>query len=130
MELVIPPTNRGDAITRLVAYLAEALPGKALKVRVDKLTKRRSVQQNRALWGVAYKVLADETGNDAEDLHVYFLGEWGGWEIIDVMGQQRRVPLRRSSKLSTEEFNDYYAFIQRRAAVNGYYVPDPNEDGK
>lgn len=88
---------------------------------------RRSDQQNRALWGVAYKTLADATGNDPDDLHTYFLGEWAGWQTVNVMGQARRLPKRRSSKLNKAEFAEFYAFIQRRAAEAGYYVPDPGE---
>lgn len=89
--------------------------------------KTRSHEQNAALWGVAYKTLADATGNDPEDLHTFFLGEWSGWDVIDVMGQQRRVPKRRSSKMTTVEFSEFYEFIQRRAAECGYNVPSPNE---
>ena len=54
-------------------------------------------------------------------------GEFHGWEVIDVLGQQRRRPVRRSSKLNTMEFSDFYAYIQRRSAEMGVYVPDPGE---
>lgn len=118
---------RAGMIQRIAAFLESALPGQALKVEVARYAKRRSDQQNRALWGVAYKALSEATGNDPEDLHTFFLGEHFGWEVIDVMGQKRRVPKRRSSRLDTGEFADFYAFIQRRAAECGYYVPDPNE---
>jgi len=103
------------------------LSGKKVKVTVGQYRKSRSVQQNRALWGIAYKALSESTGNDAEDLHQYFLIEYHGSEVIEVMGQKRKVPLKRSSTMTTSEFSDFYQFIQRRAAENGYYVPDPNE---
>ena len=99
-----------------------------LEVSSKRWVKSRTDPQNRSLWGIAYKLLSAETGNDPEDLHEYFLGEWGGWKTIDVMGQKRRQPERRSSKLNTVEFNDFYAFIQRRSAEVGYYIPDPGEE--
>jgi hypothetical protein len=69
----------------------------------------------------------DATGNDPDDLHEYFLGEWGGWETISVMSRKRLVPIRRSSKLSTVEFSEFYAFIQQRAAEKvGIFIPDPD----
>jgi hypothetical protein len=103
------------------------LPGKRLRVEVGEYRKRRSDDQNRALWGVAYKTLHDATGNDPEDLHEFFLGEFFGWKVRDVMGQKRKVPMRRSSKLSTVEFADFYAFIQQRSAETvGVFVPDPD----
>lgn len=123
----LPATGRERIADNLRAFVMSALPGKELRVEVCEYRKRRSHDQNAALWGVAYKTLSDATGNDAGDLHTYFLGEWAGWEVITVMGQQRRVPKRRSSKLTTVEFSDFYAFIQQRAAETvGVYVPDPD----
>lgn len=98
-----------------------------LRVTVELAKRKRSDPQNAALWGVAYATLKDATGNDPHDLHEFFLGEHFGWEVYEVMGQKRRRPIRRSSKLSTVEFAEFYAFIQQRAAEAGYYVPDPNE---
>lgn len=124
---VLPKSGRERIADNLRAFVMSALPGKELRVEVCEYRKRRSQDQNAALWGVAYKTLSDATGNDADDLHTFFLGEWGGWEVITVMGQQRRVPKRRSSKLTTVEFADFYAFIQRRSAETvGVYVPDPD----
>jgi len=125
--ITIPADNRAAMIDRVVSFLSSALPGKALRVEICQFRKRRSMDQNAALWGVAYKALSDATGNDADDLHTFFLGEWAGWDTVDVLGQKRRVPKRRSSKLTTAEFSEYYDFIQRRAAECGYYVPSPNE---
>jgi len=125
--ITIPAEDRAAMIDRVADFLKSALPGKTLRVEICQFRKRRSMDQNAALWGVAYKALQDATGNDPEDLHTFFLGEWAGWDTVDVMGQKRRVPKRRSSKLTTVEFSEYYEFIQRRAAECGYYVPSPNE---
>jgi len=123
----LPATSRERIANNLRAFVLSALPGKELRVEVCEYRKRRSQDQNAALWGVAYKTLSDATGNDPDDLHTFFLGEWGGWETVQVMGQVRRVPKRRSSKLTTVEFSDFYAFIQQRAAETvGVYVPDPD----
>ena len=123
----LPATNRERIADNLRAFVMSALPGKQLRVEVCEYRKRRSQDQNAALWGVAYKTLSDATGNDPDDLHTFFLGEWAGWEVVDVMGQKRRVPKRRSSKLTTAEFSEFYAFIQQRSAETvGVYVPDPD----
>lgn len=123
----LPKTERQRIADNLRDFVMTAMPGKELRVEVCEYRKRRSQDQNAALWGVAYKTLHDATGNDPEDLHTYFLGEWGGWETIDVMGQKRRVPIRRSSKLTTVEFAEFYAFIQQRSAETvGVYIEDPD----
>jgi hypothetical protein len=126
-NFVLPPTGRERIADNLRAFVLAALPGKKLRVEVCEFRKRRSQDQNAALWGIAYKTLSDATGNDPDDLHTYFLGEWAGWEVVSVMGQKRRVPKRRSSKLTTTEFGDFYAFIQRRSAETvGVFIPDPD----
>lgn len=129
-QFILPKIMPRTGLIQRIAAFMQALPqDKAWQVTVCAFKKTRSNQQNRALWGVAYKVLSDATGNEPEDLHEYFLGEWGGWDTIKVLGQKRRVPIRRSSKLSTLEFSDFYAFIQRRSAETvGVYVPDPDPD--
>jgi hypothetical protein len=120
-------SERVETVERIAHIMRTVLPGKKVQVTVGQYCKSRSNQQNRALFGVAYKVLSEATGNDPEDLHRYFKGEYGGWEVMEVMGQKCKVPKIRSSSMTTSEFSDFYQFIQRRAARAGYNVPDPNE---
>jgi hypothetical protein len=56
------------------------------------------------------------------------LGECFGWETVEGFGRKRLKPLKRSAKLTTLEFSDFVAFIQRKAAEFGVYVPDPEGD--
>ena len=119
--------KRAVRAQRIATFLSALDPEKGWELIVRPFKNTRSGKQNRALWGLAYKILAEETGNDPEDLHEYFLGEWGGWEVLDVMGQKRRVPKRRSSKLNTAEFAAFFDFIQKRSASTvGIYIPDPD----
>lgn len=99
------------------------------ELTIQLFRRTRSSQQNRALWGLAYKMISDETGYELEELHEYYLGTHFGWTVKTVFGQKKRVPNKRSSKLSTVEFNEYFAFIQRHAAQHlGLYIPDPDPD--
>ena len=111
----------------LMAFIDRLPMARKWKVVVDLYKKTRSNEQNRYLWGVAYKALEDATGQPKEDWHDYMLGEFYGWEEKEMFGKKKLRPLKRSSKLTTSEFCDYVAFIQQRAAENGLYVPDPNE---
>jgi len=112
----------------LAEFLRRALPGKPLRVEVAEYRRKRSDQQNRYLWGVAYKRLQDATGQPAEDWHEFFLGEFFGWERGELFGRPRLRPIRRSSRLTTAEFGELVEFIQARAAENGVYIPSPNEE--
>ena len=118
---------RDEMITRIVRFL-EILPSdKPWEVLVRPFRKTRSSLQNRALWGIAYKLLSEHTGHEPDELHEYFLGEFHGWEVVDFFGQKKRRPKGRSHDMNTREFSDYYAFIQRKAAeLLGVYIPDPD----
>lgn len=119
----------------LMGFLSTLRTDKEYSVTIGDVKKERSDPQNRALWGCAYKTLRDATGNDPEDLHTYFCGEYFGWVEYDVMGQTRKRPRRTTTKdengkrdvISTLDLSDFYAFIQQRSAETvGVYVPDPD----
>lgn len=132
---ILPRASRGDrerAVGRVARFLAGLGDGDAWKVEITKSRKRRSDQQNRYLWGVCYPTFLSGGGEElrdwaAEDLHEYFLGEVFGWERLQGLGRTRMRPLKRSSRLSTVEFGEFVAAIQRKAAELGIYIPDPNE---
>lgn len=109
--------------------------GKYLELSVDVYKPKRSMEQNAALFGHAYKILRAETGNDKEDLHDYFCGEYFGWKVQEVMGERRKKPIRttttdeegKKAVLSKIEFADFFAFVQQRSAETvGVYIPDPD----
>ncbi len=119
--------RRRTRAQRVATFLAGLSTEKAWELVVRPFKNTRSNQQNRALWGLAYKLLSEHTGHEPEELHEYFLGEFGGWEIKNILGQKKRVPKMRSHKMTTLEFSDFFAFIQRRSAETvGVFIPDPD----
>jgi hypothetical protein len=95
-------------------------------VKENKVT--RTDRQNRYLWGCAYKAVCEHLpGWDADDVHTYLLGEWSGWERLEAFGRVSFKPVRRSSKLSVQEFSDYVDFIQRTMAAKGIIIPDADQ---
>lgn len=125
-RIVLPKGER--SLARVVAFLSSLSKDKAWKVEISEHKRSRSNEQNAYLWGVAYPaILKRLSGWESNDLHEYFLGEHFGWETLEGLGRKRVKPIRRSSKLSTVEFSDFVAFIQRTMAERGVYVPDPGE---
>jgi hypothetical protein len=128
---ILPPVtaDRERVVENLHSFLMTAVPGKQLKVTIQVATKRRSDEQNRYLWGVVYPTIlqsSEELGGwSAEDLHEYFLGEIYGWDTLAGFGRKRLRPIRRSSGMSTVEFNDFISQIQQRMAEQGVFIPDP-----
>jgi hypothetical protein len=124
---------RERAIEKVAGFLSRLPQEKAWRVSVQEQRRTRTQQQNRYLWGICYPAILTGGGEalagwDAEDLHEYFLGEHFGWETLEGFGRKRVKPLRRSAKLTTQEFSDHVAFIQRKAAELGIFVPDPEGD--
>jgi len=130
IQLTVGP-SRDRQKSALSQYLAALPELKSYTVEVKQYRRNRSSEQNRYLWGVVYRRIIDAmpgTKIDPDHLHEYWLGECFGWDVCDVIGWAKKVPMKRSSKLSTVEFIEFYEFIQRRCIETmGLYVPSPNE---
>lgn len=120
--------NRPRVLENAIRFLQSLPTSKSWVAEVKRHVKKRSDQQNRYLWGVCYAELCKHLdGWEAEDVHEYMLGECYGWERAELFGKPKLRPVRRSSKMDTIEFAEFVAFIQRRAAEHGVFIPDPNE---
>lgn len=121
-------------LTRLVAFIAALPRDRAWKLTITEWKRTRSTDQNAYLWGVVYTKILEHPELDGwtdKDIHEFMLGEHFGWQELKatrIIPRRKIVPKRRSSKLSTVEFMDYIAFIQRYWAEYGVYIPDPNEE--
>ncbi len=126
-------------VERLSSFLMQLDHTKAWKVTVGEHTGQRSDQQNKYLWGVCYKTLADAMGFETEEVHEFLCGTHFGWRDKKVPKKPSNltgiesVPIRtttidqegRRNVLSKQHFSDYVAFIQRFAAHRGVFIPDP-----
>jgi len=130
---ILPEQDRAAMIERISNFIAATLPGKRVRVTVEKYTKKRSLEQNAYLWGVCYPTIIREGGEalrgwTAEDLHRLFLMRHFGSEMLRWGDTLEHRPLRTSSKLSTVEFSAFVESIQQFCAEQGVYIPSPNED--
>lgn len=127
--------DRRETIMENLRRFLSLLPDeKSWVVEIKQYRKSRSTEQNSALWGVAYPALEEATGQGVNDWHEYMLGEHFGWVECSLFGKKKLKPARTTTTgydgqpdtLPAAEFADYYDFIQRRAAVGGVFVPDPD----
>jgi len=123
------PKQLTVAVTRMVQGLDTT---KAWSVEIQPWKPPRTHQQNAFLYGVVYPSLIEGAGEllagwELQDIHEYFLGEWAGIETITGFGRERTRPLKRSSKLTKQEFSDYLEFISQRCADLGIVIPVPEE---
>ena len=123
-----PPDQIANAIANMVSRLD---PAQSWQITVEAFKPKRSDQQNAFLWGVVYPSVLEGGGEalrgwTTNDLHEYFLIEAWGSEVIEGFGRKRHKPLRRSSKLTKQEFSDYLAIIEAKCAELGIHIPEPN----
>jgi hypothetical protein len=112
--------NSQRDLTRVVAVLSAAPKDKDIKVTIGEAKKDRSLEQNNALYGVAYKVLSEFTGYTGPELHELFLRSYFGEVEVEVLGQRFKKPRRTTTTdergnrklLNTIEFMDFYRHIQ------------------
>jgi hypothetical protein len=142
-KIILQPKRSKDDVDqaiRSVVLMMRSLPDHVgWMVEITKPRKEASNQQRKALWGCAYKFLHDETGNDQDDLHQMFCGEFFGWEEYTVLGQRKKKAIRTTTKdeeghsdpISVDRFIEFYDFVQRHTAQTiGLVVPDPDPNWK
>ncbi len=137
MNRVLQPHEDRIAVISEVAAFIHALPvDKPYLIDITKLVRKRTNQQNKALWGCAYKVICAATGYKDKKLHELLCGEYFGWKVEDMFGNKKKEPLRTTTHdedgkkdvISTEELASYYQFIQVFAAEYSVDVPDPDPE--
>jgi len=126
-QTIVLVPGRKDA-SRATNFLNSLPLDRPWKVDIEEYKPRRTDNQNNYLWGVVYPTIQKFLeGWEKDDIHEYCLGECFGWEELEGLKRKRVKPLKRSSKLSKQEFSDYVSWIQRDMAGRGIYIPDPEE---
>lgn len=140
-QWLLPKLLPRDRVANAVRVFIAALdPAKPYRVTVEVAKVPRSNQQNRYLWGVAYKLIADAVGYEVDEVAEYLCGYMWGWTEKRVPKKPSNptgiesVPIRttttdengKRSVLSKMEFADYVAFVQRFGAKHGVLIPDPD----
>jgi hypothetical protein len=132
MRRVIARGTPSDQIANAISNMVSRLdPAQSWQITVEAFKPKRSDQQNAFLWGVVYPSVLEGGGEalrgwTTNDLHEYFLIEAWGSEVIEGFGRKRHKPLRRSSKLTKQDFSDYLAIIEAKCAELGIHIPEPN----
>ncbi len=86
------------------------------------LKKDRTSQQNRYLWWVVYKTLADITWYDPEYIHQ----QLGQLFLVDYETYKNPY-IRSTASLNRQEFTEYVDKIILRASEYGVHIPTAEE---
>lgn len=124
MKFIITNQNKDVAQNARQAIVDWYNEGKDFTVAIDKRVNKRSNPQNRYLWGVVYKIIADELGYAIDDIHELMATKFIPDREIEIFGKTKIVP-KSTAKLSTEEFNSYIEQIRAFVAQYGIIIQDP-----
>lgn len=115
-------------------FIAEQFRGKDFSLDIKAATRKRSLAQNRFLWGHALPLIAEHLGYDHHEhdrLHYDLLSVRFGTQAILPMvpgAPPRIVPSKTSSELTTVEFAEYLEWLVRYAAEHfGVVIQLPDE---
>ena len=95
----------------------------------------RSIQQNRYMWGVVYKMIAQESGYSIDEVHELMkriiFPRLGIDEMECVIGDQViNIPeVFSTTQLDVRQMNDYLSECREFAKTQlNCIIPEPNED--
>ena len=99
-------------------------------VNVSKKKFNRTTEQNRYYWGVVLKMISDESGYTPNEVHELLKGEFLKTGEIE-LGGIIKPTTKSTTKLKTDEFEEYLEKCRRFAAINLSLVillPNESED--
>lgn len=123
--------GREEALRRMCARLMDFHPDSKLDVESRPRKLRRTDSQNRLLYALYADIvrLGGEAmqGYTKDELHDFFLGNHFGWEVKEIFGRKKQVPLQRSSRLTKHEFADFVNSVVIFMAERGVVLSLPGD---
>lgn len=106
----------------------EQFEGKECEVVVQDVKKGRSSQQNRYMWGVVYKMIAEEVGDTTQNIHMQLCAMLAPPKVVSNGIMKDVVVQGHTSYMSTVELEDYLVSVRVWALdFLQLSIPLPNE---
>ena len=132
MKRIFPKGTTEPQMVAAVARMVQGLdPARVWSIEVTEWKKPKTNQQSRYLFGVVYPMIMEAAGESLrgftrEDIHEWLLGEIWGWETLEGFGRKRLRPLKRTSRMTKEEFTEYLYGIENKCIELGIGpLPEP-----
>lgn len=112
------------------------LRGKSVEITVEKLTRKRSLDQNAYYWQIPIEICfgiykAEGNDMDKEAVHEDLMRRFAPREPIVMKGEVNGYKLTRTSRMTTVEMNEYFEKIAEWLAIDyGVIMPPPDPNWK
>ena len=102
-------------------YISQFEDNAEIEIMVRPKAKRRTIKQNRAYWGAVINqiaiAIANDTGQDADDVHDYFKTKFLQRKIINPATGELITVVGSTANLNTKEFTDFVEKCYNIAAL-------------
>ena len=123
---------------KLIKQAIESFEGKEIVLKIERVTKQRSNQQNNFYWGVIVTItkqaILEYWGEvwSEKEIHTYLLQNVPTYrQVVNIKTGEVSEVLKSSSQMTTTEMCDWWERIRQYMAVNFHVqIPEPNEDLK
>lgn len=103
--------------------------GKVWEVKIGRHVKKRALNANALYWKWI-QIIADDTGNDAEDIHSFFKEKFLAPVMIDVGGELGEVR-PSTAALSVPDFSIFMTKVEQFSIAElGISLPHPEDLGR
>lgn len=111
-----------DGFKRAISCLA----GRVL-ITIEYVKGKRSTQQNKYLWGVCYKLIAEYTGHSPEEIHDIAKVKFNLKKIDLPNGEHYEIG-GSTTEMNIDEFSRYTEELRQWAAVDlNVVIPEPGQ---
>lgn len=117
-QLVIPST---PALKEVLYQLKE---GEAVRIKILRQKKIRSLRQNSYYWGVVLPYISRDTGHSIEELHEVFKRMFLPRQIVMFNGKEYPLP-GSTAKLTSQDFTEFLERVRALAGEMGITIPSP-----
>lgn len=99
---------------------------------VSKHKNTRSIQQNRWIWGIAYRLISDHCGHSVDDVHEFLKDKLGLKKLIVGINKDKKPYkswiIKSTTQYTTMDMTNYMNAIQQWASMElDLVIPDPNQ---
>lgn len=117
-RLVIHEREQGRYIGWLMRHAR-----KPVTVILTRAKRRRSDAQNKRYWSLIVPCFSEWSGYEKDEAHEVLLQMFSKYEDHLPTGELVE-RIRRSSKMSVEQFNEYMGRVERFLAAHGFEFPE------
>ena len=125
----INPASYGDLerVSRAIKKEGLERPDKQFNIYICEKSERRTLPQNRYLYGVVFKSLSDSTGYTKEAIHEFCIDEFAPLHFVEAFGKIMEKK-KRTSEMDTKEMTEFIDSIRLFSVEQGHgEIPLPNE---